>query len=411
MFRRIAISLALATAFLAAVASCQPASDPVDYEATVVPKSSVADSDDGFTYVTVTAKGEWSIELQYPSEGPRDWAVMDPASGNGNKTDARIRYSQNEEDASRTVTLVLLSGGKQVNSAIFTQNGQTPQPSTPDGYDTTTAGWLELPETKAGDGCVFLPHDMEGKKYLNKTQSGVRNWSCYWCYDEHLSQWVAYPLNTSLAGNQKFDYLWGFDPLLPSSMQPNITQHSYGGYGFDGKKWNRGHQLPRADRQVTQKSVASTCYPTNMTPQDGSFNSGIWVNLENAVRNFAGRSDTLYVVTGCMWNESKKYTQPYSDTQFAVKVPNAYFKALLFRSIYNPSGKYYIYADETKGFMAVAYYIPHDTSISGKPYNDYQITVDRLEEITGIDFFVNLPGQIGEDLARKVESEVASFWK
>lgn len=407
---RIARLAALAVVFAGLVSACESAEPSVDYEATIVPRSSTVQSGDGSVFVEITAKGDWNVELEYPA-GTDAWATMDPPSGNGNLGSARLRYSQNTSEDSRSVRLILKSSGKEVSSATVYQEGAGGGPVNGPDDGAFSAGWLELPETKAGDGRVVLAHDMTGKQYLNEKQSGVRNWTAYWDYDEHLSQWVAYPLNTSLAGNQKFDYLWGFDPLLPSSMQPNITMHSYGGVGFNGKNWNRGHQLPRADRQVTQMSVASTCYPTNMTPQDGSFNSGIWVNLENAVRNFAGRSDTLYVVTGCMWNESKKYTQPYSDTQFAVKVPNAYFKALLFRSIYNPTGKYYIHADETKGFMAVAYYIPHDTNISGKPYNDYQITVDRLEEITGIDFFVNLPGQIGEDLAKKVESEVASFWK
>ena len=388
MFTRITISLALAIAFLAAVASCQPAADPVDYDATVVPKNSVADSDDGFTYVSVTAKGEWSIELQYPSEGPSDWAVMDPSSGSGNKTDARIRYSQNEADESRTVTLVLFSGGKQVNSAVFTQNGQDPQPSAPDGYDTTTAGWLELPETKGGDGCVFLPHDMEGKKYLNSTQSGVRNWSCYWCYDEHLSQWVAYPHNNALIGSGERTNAWGvFDPLLPSSIQPNLS-NTYGG------GWTRGHQIPSADR-YNEKANRSTFYPTNMTPQEYNFNAGIWASLEGQVRSYAGSSDTTYVVTGCVLEGSTQKSG--SNSGFVVKVPSAYYKAILQRSTSSAVGH--------NGWRAAAWYLPHDSSIANGSYRDYVISVDELEKKLGYDLFVNLPSAVGSKLADEIEAD------
>ncbi len=411
MFRRIAGSLFLLPV-MAGLFACQPVADPIDYEATVVPRSSTVASADGSVFVAITAKGEWSIKLEYPAEGPSDWATMDPQSGTGSKGDARLRFSENEEDEARRVTLVLLSMGKEVHSATVTQSGQSGQSVTePNGEEKTSAGWLELPDTKDGDGRVFLAHDMEGQAYVSYAVSGIRNWSCYWDYDEHLSLWVAYPLNGALAGGGKYDYLWGFDPLLPDSIQPDIRAHSYGGTGFNGKNWNRGHQLPRADRQISQASVASTCYPTNMTPQDGSFNSGIWVNLENAVRTFAGRSDTLYVVTGCMWDKSTTYTRPYSDTRFAVKVPNAYFKVLLFKSIFNQTTNHFIYADDTKGFMAVGFYLPHDTNISGGNFRDYMMTVDQLEATTGIDFFVNLPGEIGDSLAGKIESEINSFWK
>ena len=390
MFHRITISLASAIAFLAAVASCQPAADPVDYDATVAPKNRVADSEDGFTYVSVTAKGEWSIELQYPLEGPSDWAVMDPASGSGNKTDARIRYSQNDADESRTVTLVLFSGGKQVNSAVFTQNGRDPQPSVPDGYDTTTAGWLELPETKAGDGCVFLPHDMEGKKYLNKAQSGVRNWSCYWSYDEHVSYWVAYPHNNALIGSGERTNAWGvFDPLLPSSIQPNLS-NTYGG------GWTRGHQIPSADR-YNEKANRSTFYPTNMTPQEYNFNAGIWASLEGQVRSYAGSSDTTYVVTGCVLEGSTQKSG--SNSGFVVKVPSAYYKAILQRSTSSAVGH--------NGWRAAAWYLPHDSSIANGSYRDYVISVDELEKKLGYDLFVNLPSAVGSKLADEIEADCA----
>ena len=152
MIRRIAISLAVAAAFLVAAASCQPASDPVDYEATVVPKSSVADSDDGFTYVTVTAKGEWSIELQYPSEGPR------------------IRYSQNEEDDARTVTLLLFSEGRQVHSATFTQNA-------PIDHDATLIPRSNVADSDDGFTYVTVTAKGEWTIELQYPSEGPRDWA------------------------------------------------------------------------------------------------------------------------------------------------------------------------------------------------------------------------------------------
>ena len=211
MLRRFARSLFLLPV-IAGLFACTPAEDPVDYEATVVPRSSSVSSADGSVFVAITAKGDWQIELEYPADGPQDWATMDPASGTGSKGDARLRFSENTEESERKVTLALKSGGVKVNSAIVFQQGKDGTTPSELGDGAFSAGWLELPATKAGDGRVVLAHDMSGQKYLNKSQSGVRNWSCYWDYEEHVAIWVAYPLNKALIGSGSRTNAWGLEP-------------------------------------------------------------------------------------------------------------------------------------------------------------------------------------------------------
>ena len=38
------------------------------------------------------------------------------------------------------------------------------------------------------------------------------------------------------------------------------------------------------------------------------------------------------------------------------------------------------------------------------------MTIDELEAKVGVDFFVNLPAAIGENLAAKVEATKDNFW-
>ena len=385
--------------------SCQPAAETSDFTATIVPKNSTVASDDGFTYVAITCKTQWNVELQYPEDGAKDWATMDPATGTGDKTDARLRYSQNEGDDARTVMLVLFSLGKQVATATVSQNGQSGQATVASGgVDVTAAGWLELPQTKAKDGCEFYTLDYEGKKYLNNKSSGVRNYSFYWKPSEHLSIWVAYPLNGTLHGNGKFPYDWenslssDLTSLVPLSTLPDITHASYGGNDFSGNSgsyWARGHQLPRADRQVSQIAVRSTCYPVNITPQDQGFNGGIWENLESRVRTIGDTSDTTYVVTGCVIEGSRAKTS--SRSGFAINVPAAYFKAVLQKSTSVAVGH--------SGWRAAAWYLPHDNAIAKGSYNDYVMTVDALEQKLGYDLFVNLPTAVGQKLADEIEAD------
>ena len=356
----------------------------------------------GSVFLSVTASKEWNISV---SGGT--WATVSPASGTGSRNSVIFSYEANESEDARNVTLTLTANPGGQASLTLTQKGVVKPEVPPEqyggyGYDVAAPHWLELPATKAGDGCEWFVHSMDGGDYFKS--HGQRNYSFYWNYEEHLSLWVAYPLNKGLYGSQSYPYVWGYDPLLPMALQPNLTVSSYGGVGFDKKNnWNRGHQIPRADRQTTQAAVASTCYPTNLTPQDGTFNAGVWALLESKVRGYApASSDTLYVVTGCVLDGSTTFTE--SKSGFAVRVPSAYFKALL-----RPSPTLGI-----SGYMACGFYLPHSPNIKAdnNVLMSYIMSIDELEKKTGIEFFVNLAEKVGADNARKIKSqEPGSWWK
>lgn len=390
----------------------------VDTKLAITPDNSYPDAKTSGMFVAVTATYGWTLSLQFP-EGTESWATVDPTSGTGSKADVRLRFSANESESERQVTLVLASEKGGTASAVVKQSGKQSAPPPPQpgqqygyGYDVAPAGldWLELPAAQADDGREMLIHNMKGQKYAHYDKDGTRNYTCYWDYETHLSLWVAYPLNPQLHGKSGFDYVWGFDPIIPSSLQPDITQRSYGGKGFDGKNnWNRGHQMPRADRQTSQEAVSSTCYPTNMTPQDGTFNSGIWAGLESKVRSYissAYTTDTLFVATGCLFEESTTYTESYSG--FAVKVPTHYFKALLY------AGHSTADAVEKDGvyYKAAGFLLPHDPSLPKTGFLNYLMSIDELETQTGIDFFPNLIGRLGQADADKVEAaKPGNWWK
>lgn len=388
MFRK-TIRTALLIMITGLAVSCGETIAPVTYDLAISTKESQVSSDDGFVYVTINAQGDWTIDLQNPEGGRCDWATMDPASGTGIPPAARLRYSQNESEESRVVILVLKADGMQATASVE-QLGQAAVPVTPQtgAPDVAAFDWLELPETKANDGCTFLAHDMEGKAYISEAKSGVRNWSCYWSFNEHVSYWVAYPHNQALIGKGSRTDVWGiFDPMIPASMQPNMGS-TYGG------GWTRGHQIPSADRYNTAANK-STFYPTNMTPQEYNFNAKIWANLEQKIREYAVSSDTLYVVTGCVLDGSTTYSG--SNSGFTVKVPAAYFKAALQKSTSTSVGR--------SGWRAAAWYLPHDSGIASGRFTDYVMTVDALEAKLGYDLFVNLPAKVGKTLADQIEAD------
>lgn len=416
------LSIATLAAALLLLASCQEQQGGGDAgPVSIVPRTTSLEVGGGTIFVAVSAQTDWTVNLEFAG-GQSGWASIEPASGSGSRGDLRLKYDANESENSRSLTLVLKpSRGSEARAMVY-QDGvkstSPPTPATGNGYrngyglDVAPAGldWLELPAAAADDNHEMLIHTMTGQRYSSELRDGTRNYTCYWDYEEHLSLWVAYPLNAQLHGSGKFDYVWGFDPIITdTSIQPDITQRSYGGRDFSGtSSWNRGHQLPRADRQTSAAAVASTCYPTNMTPQDSQFNGGIWATLEGKVRGYIDstpyKEDTLFVVTGCLYKDSVTYTEARSG--FAVKVPTHYFKALLLAG--HNSTDAVKYGDLY--YKAVGYLLPHDYTLPKNSLSQYMMSIDELEQKTGIDFFPNLIKRLGKTDADRVEAAAPSSW-
>ncbi|MEI7828833.1 MAG: DNA/RNA non-specific endonuclease, partial [Prolixibacteraceae bacterium] len=144
--------------------------------------------------------------------------------------------------------------------------------------------------------------------------------------------------------------------------------------------YDRGHQIPSADRTVSTAANSQTFYFTNMTPQLSVFNGQMWASLEGQVRNWMAASDTLYVVTGAVLktvngNETVNYATDSKGTKMAV--PNYYYKVLLRLK----TGKY----------DAIGFWFEHKSYGSGQATSSVSKTVRQIEALTGLDFFAILP--------------------
>ena len=392
-------SVAALMALSGVLSSCHKEPSPETVTLALTARESViAKEKNSFTFLYITAAGQWTLSLEYP-DGVPEWAYVNATSGEGNASVSLASRSANTDEDLRGVRAVLRSGEEEA-FVVVSQRG------TGSGGGSVAGAWLELPETPDGQGFLFGAHDMNGDPYISFPISGIRNWSCWWNPSEHLSMWVAYPLNNALKGSGGRTEAWGlYDPCFDVDAQPNLA-YTYGG------GWTRGHQIPSADRLKYNNSTKcnnSTYYPTNMTPQEYNFNGKIWGNLEGAVRNYAGKSDTLYVVTGCDL-KAEPYGWSGKSTGFSVKAPGAYWKAVL---SYKSSTQAGFFGTSSGGyFSGCAFYLPHDSTIALGSYLDYIKTIDQLEAILGIDLFVNLPARIGADKAAQVEAQTpGSFWK
>lgn len=342
----------------------------------------------GTQNLKVQAVGEWTLSLVFEQdEDP--WASLDSQSGTGSKSNIFITYEANYSEISRTVTIVLENGAYSASCTL------TQKPSTTGGGGSQgtadkivgepVPGWLELPAISDRD-LYFLTHEQ------TIVSTAFRSWSYLWDTDALVAHWVAYPLNKWTIGNGSRTDAWGLDPKVPRELQPVLLKAFRGGY-------DRGHQLPSAD-MLYKDANKTTFYGTNMTPQLGGLNQRGWANLEGKIRDWAGKLDTLYVCTGCTVAGSTKVA--YDNDGKAVKVPTAYFKALLG---YKKSGTISI-TGTTGGYTGIAFYYPHE-AYSGS-WQSKAMSIDELEAKVGEDFFVNLPSKIGADRAAQVESYFSS---
>lgn len=392
--------LTVAFIFLLVLAACQR-KDEVELEVAV--HSTTIPGERGTQFVSVTANPgqEWTISLTDENGQAIDWAQVEPATGVGTRTSVTITWDQNYTDEARVVRIVCISN----TGRSFVMVTQLPVASSPEAFPDEiqpdpVRKWMELPATDDAS-LYFISHAS------TTSATAGRNYSYYWDPNALVAHWVAYPLNKSLIASGGRTNEWGLDPKLPKSRQPwlfsGYRSSAPGGNSDGGVQWyDRGHQLPSADRLAHDDNVA-TFYGTNMTPQINELNANIWAALEGGVRDWSKQFDTLYVVTGCVVKGSTKFA--YDNEGKKVTVPVAYYKALLG---YDKSRAKGITA-QTQGYTGVAFYLEH----KGYPNNDYMpmaMTIDDLEAKVGIDFFVNLPDAIGDNLAIKVESTRDNFW-
>ena len=116
-----------------------------------------------------------------------------------------------------------------------------------------------------------------------------------------------------------------------------------------------------------------TFLTSNISPQRHDFNSGIWNTLEQKVRYWARKYDGIFVVTGGVLKNNLK-----TIGDEGVSVPNYFYKVLLDYNNGNPK--------------MIGFLLAHKKS--NKPLYRFVVSVDEIEDLTGIDFFPELEDEI-----------------
>ena len=237
--------------------------------------------------------------------------------------------------------------------------------------------WAELPAASEGSGytesyskCVRLITDAP------KQSNGHyrRNYSI--CYDtkNYVARWVAYPMHSY--------YISGNSDSTTFVDDPNFSTSEQIGRTYKNSAYNRGHQIAKAQRKVTATAREQSNYNTNMTPQNATLNGGEWLKLEEKERGRWMCSDTLYMVSGCHFDNYNTKI-PNNDGK-SCPVPTHYFKVML-RTKRGNTGKKVANcsADE---LICAGYWVTNTSNAV-----PVLKSVAEIEKLTGFTFFVNVP--------------------
>jgi len=193
------------------------------------------------------------------------------------------------------------------------------------------------------------------------------------------AEWVAYELTLDHTAYNDFKRpYFKEDPLVKTN---SASWKNYKNSGYD-----KGHLCPAADRRFNKKAHDETFLTSNVTPQKHSFNAGIWNDLEKKTRYWLKNDKQLFIVTGPVFGSSKE-----TIGAERVTVPTHFFKIIL---------KYGKGKPKMIGFL-----MPHNTN--SRKLKEFVLPVDKIESLSGFDFFKALPDSI-ED---KLESSKSTDWK
>ncbi|MCD8184760.1 MAG: fimbrillin family protein [Bacteroides sp.] len=291
----------------------------------------------------------------------------------GNLTGVRLVFEQAEKTKEQSLDNIKLEKGTTCTYTVNLKNGELQ--IDPEAQYTK---WRETPLiTKSqleNPNIMYVVHDMPNAMKDPVSKKTLRNYALLYDTNLKFAYWVAYPLFAAAIGDAGRNSSWGYDPSIAQKLQANLSS------GFDGGAvYDRGHQLPSADRTCDKETNKTTFYYSNMTSQIGKkLNQSIWADLEGKVRSWVSGTDTVFVVTGAM---------PPADGNIQrekeMAVPAYYFKALA-RKV---GGTFYTIAFKMDNQ-------PYDH----RNYMSTAISVSALEQQTGFTFFPMLDAEAKQQL-------------
>lgn len=210
--------------------------------------------------------------------------------------------------------------------------------------------------------------------------------------------WVAWTLESSQMGTSGRSNNFALDTELQDYLQksdgnkPAVDITDYKGSCYD-----RGHQIPSADRTDTRTNNEATFLMSNMIPQTAYLNRVIWEHLEQYSRDLVQQQGKkLYIITGPVYDQNFGFIGPQKD----IPVPSKDFKIIY---ILNADQDFSSINESTETIAVMMPNILQDGSTPDKNPQDlckaidtktvdrsdwqqYKTSVAQIEKFSGLNF-------------------------
>jgi len=193
--------------------------------------------------------------------------------------------------------------------------------------------------------------------------------------DARSALWVAYEVTPAIHNSANVPRSDDFraDPELPTACRKEL--HDFGG------RYDRGHLVSSATLDANHQMNSETFLLSNMSPQLPKFNRAIWKGLENRERKWSNQRGRVYVITGPVFASRQRNGR--------VRVPSHFYKI-----IFDPAKN-----------EAISFLLPHKALYTAQ-LPRYRVSIDVIEEASGMNFFAELEHEIEVTL----EKDVSDMW-
>jgi len=203
----------------------------------------------------------------------------------------------------------------------------------------------------------------------NVIEKDYAHFTVYYNQKNKIPECVYYKIN-----NFKIKYLGlrKFENFRQDKWLKTASLVDYYKSGYD-----KGHLFSAETASFCIEALYDCNYMSNVAPQEPAFNRGFWKKLENFERERILKDKELYIISGCIAGDPVEYM---AGTD--VVVPKYFYKVFL--DYKNPIYKSIAFLVENKK-------VNEKISVA-------ILSVNELEEKTGIDFFYGLSDDIEEGL-------------
>lgn len=221
--------------------------------------------------------------------------------------------------------------------------------------------------------------------------------------NRHLLNWAEWKVEASDLGHTGRTNVFAVDTDLESYLN-QTSEHAVTPFDYQGTCFDRGHQVPSADRDDSVLNNEMTFLMSNMIPQTAYLNRVIWEHLEQYTRDLVStQGKKVYIIAGPIFDQDFGTI----GTNHEIPIPSKDFKIIFILD------KNQTAADINSNTPVIAVIMPNLLKSGKRPLDDkaelcsnrnfsttenlvntsdwqqYKTSVSEIERLSGFKFFSN----------------------